>query len=211
MIWTTVSFQSAPVPAGVVAARHWSDFEEIPHVQGQRRSPRKTVGKISFRIKPHTLQRCPEGSNIPYVLQDSEIPQRLRQNCVWVSPEKVLVSSGPLWGQGLWVQQTWVWHKPSWRRPPLTHHRARETISLTIWTFVGKVMSLLFNMLSRLVIDFLPRSKQASFNFRAAVTICCDFGAQENKFCHCCHCFPIYLPWTDNLRYADDTTLMAES
>ena len=35
-----------------------------------------------------------------------------------------------------------------------------KTIALTIWTFVGKVMSLLFNMLSRFVIAFLPRSKQ---------------------------------------------------
>ena len=35
-----------------------------------------------------------------------------------------------------------------------------KTIILTIWTFVGKVMSLLFNMLSRLVITFLPRSKR---------------------------------------------------
>ena len=35
----------------------------------------------------------------------------------------------------------------------------RKTIALTKWTFVGKVMSLLFNMLSRLVITFLPRSK----------------------------------------------------
>ena len=35
----------------------------------------------------------------------------------------------------------------------------RKTIALTRWTFVGKVMSLLFNMLSRLVITFLPRSK----------------------------------------------------
>ena len=34
-----------------------------------------------------------------------------------------------------------------------------ETIALTRWTFVGKVMSLLFNMLSKLVITFLPRSK----------------------------------------------------
>ena len=33
-----------------------------------------------------------------------------------------------------------------------------ETISLTRWTFIGKVMSLLFNMLSRMVIAFLPRS-----------------------------------------------------
>ena len=35
-----------------------------------------------------------------------------------------------------------------------------QTIDLTRWTFVGKVMSLLFNMLSRFVITFLPRSKR---------------------------------------------------
>ena len=31
----------------------------------------------------------------------------------------------------------------------------------------------------------------------AAVTICSDFGAQEDKVCHCFHCFTIYLPWSD--------------
>ena len=65
----------------------------------------------------------------------------------------------------------------------------RKTIALTRWTFVGKVMSLLFNMLSRLVIAFLPRSKR--LYFMAAITICSDFGAQENKASHCFHCFPI--------------------
>ena len=54
-----------------------------------------------------------------------------------------------------------------------------KTMALTRWTFVGKVMSLLLNMLSRLVIVFLPRSKNL-FNFMAAVTICNDFGAQKN-------------------------------
>ena len=39
-----------------------------------------------------------------------------------------------------------------------------KTITLTRWTFVGKVMSLLFNMLSRFVIAFLPRSKHFSFH-----------------------------------------------
>ena len=53
-----------------------------------------------------------------------------------------------------------------------------NTIALTRWTFVGKVMSLL-NMLSRLVITFLPRIKR--LNFMAAVTICRDFGAPKNK------------------------------
>ena len=44
--------------------------------------------------------------------------------------------------------------------PTLTSvHNYSKTIGLTRWTFVGKVMSLLFNILSRLVITFLPRSK----------------------------------------------------
>ena len=49
-----------------------------------------------------------------------------------------------------------------------------KTTALTRQTFVCKVLSLLFNMLSRLVITFLPSSK-VSFNFMAAVTICSDF------------------------------------
>ena len=67
-----------------------------------------------------------------------------------------------------------------------------KTIALIRWTFVGKIMSLLFYVLSRLVIAFLSRSK--SINSIAPVTICSDFGAQENKVCHYFHCFPIYLP-----------------
>ena len=66
-----------------------------------------------------------------------------------------------------------------------------KTITLTRWTFVGKVMFLPFNMLSRLVFS---SKEQASFHFMAAVTICSDFGAQENRVCHCFHYFPIYLP-----------------
>ena len=65
----------------------------------------------------------------------------------------------------------------------------RKTIALTLWTFVGKVISLLFNMLSRLVIAFLARSRHL-FNFMAAVTILSDFGAQENKVHHCFHFSP---------------------
>ena len=70
-----------------------------------------------------------------------------------------------------------------------------KTVPLTRQTFVGKVMSLLFNMFSRLVITFLPRSKQASFNFMAVVTICSDFGAPQNNVRYSFHCFPIYLKW----------------
>ena len=51
-----------------------------------------------------------------------------------------------------------------------------KIIALTRRTFVGKVMSLLLNMLSGLVITFLSRN-----NFKAAITIFSDFGAQKNK------------------------------
>ena len=68
-----------------------------------------------------------------------------------------------------------------------------KTIALSRWTFVGKVMSLLFNMLSRLVIAFLPRSKHLLISWLQSPSTS-DFGAPENKVCHCFYYFPIYLP-----------------
>ena len=81
--------------------------------------------------------------------------------------------------------------------------------ALTQGTLVDKVLSLLFNMLSRLAITFLPRSK-LSFNFMAAVTICSDFGVQENKVCHCFQCLPIYLPWSNGIKCHDLSFLNVE-
>ena len=83
------------------------------------------------------------------------------------------------------------------------------TIALTRWTFVDKVMSLLFNILSRLVITFLPSCKRF-LNFLAGVTIWSDFGAQNNKVWHCFHCFPIYFPWSDGTRCHDLSFLNVE-
>jgi len=71
-----------------------------------------------------------------------------------------------------------------------------KTIALTRWNFVGKVMSLLFNMLSRLVITFLPRSKCLSISWLQSPSAVI-FEAQINKFSHCFHCFHIYLPGSD--------------
>ena len=68
-----------------------------------------------------------------------------------------------------------------------------KTIALARWTFVTKVMLLLFNMLSRLVITFLPRSKYLLISWLqspSAVTL----EPPKNKVCNCFHCFPIYLP-----------------
>ena len=63
-----------------------------------------------------------------------------------------------------------------------------KIIALTRRTFVGKVMSLLFNMLSRLVITFLPRSKHPlTSQLQSAVIL----EPPKNKVSHCFHCFPI--------------------
>ena len=70
---------------------------------------------------------------------------------------------------------------------------AGKTIALTIQTFVSKVMSLLFNMLSRSVIAFLPRSKHLLISWlQSASTVILE--PKKIKVCHCFHCFPIYLP-----------------
>ena len=58
-----------------------------------------------------------------------------------------------------------------------------KAIVSTLRTFVGKVTSLLFNMLSRFVIVFLP-GRKSLFNFVTTVIIHSDFGAQENKICY---------------------------
>ena len=55
------------------------------------------------------------------------------------------------------------------------HMTTGKTTALTIWTFVGKAMSLFFNMLSRFVIALFPRSK--NLLIMVVVTICSDFGA----------------------------------
>ena len=67
-----------------------------------------------------------------------------------------------------------------------------KTMALTRQTFVGKVMSLLFNMLSRLVVTFLPRSKRLLISWLQAPSAVI---LEDPKIkCHCFHCFPHYLP-----------------
>ena len=66
-----------------------------------------------------------------------------------------------------------------------------KTTALTRWTFVGKVMSLPFNTLPRLVIAFLPRSRHLLISWLKSPSV---------EVCHCFPCFPIYLPWSDENR-----------
>ena len=83
-----------------------------------------------------------------------------------------------------------------------------KTIALTRWTFVGKVMSLLFNMLSKLVITFLPRSKSLLISWlqSPSAVILEPRKIKSVNF----HCFPIYLPWSDGTRCHDLSFLNVE-
>ena len=68
-----------------------------------------------------------------------------------------------------------------------------KTIALTRRTFVGEIMSLLLNMLSRLVITFLPRHKRLLISWLQSPSAVI-LEPHQNKVSHCFHCFPIYLP-----------------
>ena len=83
-----------------------------------------------------------------------------------------------------------------------------KTIALMRWTFVDKLMSLLFNMLSRLVITFFPRSKCLLISWLQSPTA--EILEPKIKVWHCFHCFPIYLPWSDETGCHDLSFLNVE-
>ena len=68
-----------------------------------------------------------------------------------------------------------------------------KAIALTRQTFVGRLMSLLFNMLSSLAITFLPRSKRLLISWLQSPSAVI-LETPQNKVSYCFHCFPIYFP-----------------
>ena len=89
---------SKTIGAGAAAAQCWSDCEVILHAQEQRRSPSKMVGGAKSGLESNPIPTR-DTQRVQTNLVHTRT-QRLRQNCVWVSPEEVWVSSGLLWGQG---------------------------------------------------------------------------------------------------------------
>ena len=87
-----------------------------------------------------------------------------------------------------------------------------KTIALTRWTFVGQVMPLLYSMLSRLVIAFLPRSKCLLISWLHSPSTVILESKKIFVFlgCHCCHFFLIYFPWSDGTRCHDLNFLNVE-
>ena len=84
-----------------------------------------------------------------------------------------------------------------------------KILALTRWTFVGKVMSLLFNILSRLVIAFLPKSKRLLISWLQSLTAVI-LEPKKMKSATVFHFFPIYLPWSDRTRCHDLSFLNVE-
>ena len=83
-----------------------------------------------------------------------------------------------------------------------------KTIALTIQAFVGKVMSLLFNMLSGFVIASFQRSKHLLISGLQSLS---TVILKPKKIkCHCFQFFPIYLPWSDETRCHDLRCLNVE-
>ena len=83
-----------------------------------------------------------------------------------------------------------------------------ETTALIRWTFASKVMCLLFNMLSKLVIVFLTRSKCLLISWLQSPSAVI-LEPLQNKISHCFHCFSIYLPWSYGTRCHDLSFLNA--
>ena len=78
-----------------------------------------------------------------------------------------------------------------------------KALTLTIWTFVRKVMSLLLNTLSRFVIDSLPKSKHLLISWLQSLsTVILE---PKEIVCHCFHFFPFHLPCSDGTECHDLT------
>ena len=84
-----------------------------------------------------------------------------------------------------------------------------KNIALTRWTFVGKVMSLLLNMLARLVITFLPRSKHLLISWLQSPSAV-SLEPPKIKSDTVSNCLPIYFPLSDGIRCHDLSFLNVE-
>ena len=90
----------------------------------------------------------------------------------------------------IWKHQFFGAQPSLWSNSHICMWTTKKTIALTIWTFVSKVTSLLFNTLSRFVIDFFPRNKHLLISWLqslSAVKL-----EPKKKIYHCFHFFPFY-------------------
>ena len=185
------------------------DSQESLGLQGDPTSPfwRKSVLNI------HWKDWCWSWSSNPLATWCKELTHLKRPWC-W---ERLKAGGeGDNRGWDGWMASatwwTWVWVSSGswWTGKPgmLQSMGFSRQVALTRWTFVSKVMSLLFNMLSRFVIVFLPRSKHLLiFWLQSPSAVILE---PPKIVSHCFHCFPLYLPWSDGTRWHDLSFLNVE-
>ena len=101
------------------------------------------------------------------------------------------------------------WHESTMGVHAIPNMTTGKTIALTRWTFVGKVMSLLFNMLSRLVTGLLPRNKCLLISWLQSPSAMI-LEPKEIKYISVSIVSPICLPRSDGIRRHDLCFLNAE-
>jgi len=147
---------------------------------------------VSNSLKPHGLKH----SRLPCPIPSSWACTNPWPSSQWYLPivsSSVIPFSSCLLsfpGSGFFMFQLWYLYMTT-----------GKTKALTIWTFVGKVMSLLFNMLSifntlpRFAIIFIPRNKCLLISYwQSLSTVILEPKKIKSHFFHCC---TIYLPWSD--------------
>ena len=102
----------------------------------------------------------------------------------------------------VWKCQFFSTRPSLWSQLSHLYMTTGKTIALTRWKFISKILSLLFNMLSRFLILFLPSSKCLLISWLQSPSAVI-LEPRKIKVSHCFHCFPIYFPWSDGTRCHD--------
>ena len=177
---------SSPLPSVFLSIRVFSN-ESVLHIRWPK------YGSFSFRLSP-----------------SNEYSELISFRIDWFD---LLAVQGTLKGllqhHSLKASTLWL---AAFFMVQLSHphiHDYWKSHSFDYMDLAGKVMSLLFNMVSRFVIAFLPKSKCLLISWLQSPSAVI-FGAQENKVCHCFHCFPSYLPWSDGTGCHDLSFLNIE-
>ena len=142
---------------------------------------------LEFQPQHQSFQRTPRTGLLRVDWLDLLAVQRTRKSLLQHHSSKASI----LWRSAFFTVQL--------SHPYMT---TGKTIALTRWTFIGKLISLLLNTLSRLVITFLPRSKRLLISWLQSPSAVI-LEPKTNKIWHCFPCFPIYFPWSDGTRCHD--------
>ena len=197
------------VPCSVLTVASWPAYRFL------RRQVRWSGIPISLRIF-HSLLWCTVKEF--GIVNKAEVDVFLELSWLFDDPEDLAIWSlvplsflKPAWTFGS-SRFTYCWSL-AWRILSITSVWD-ECNCAVAWTFFGIGMKTdLFQSYGHCRVfqicwhtecsTFTISKEQACFNFMAVVTIQSDFGAQENRVCHCFHCLPIYLPWSDGIRCHD--------